>query len=172
MSEYRHSKMQRAWFASIENDPSKEIINIDLSSPARSQQTEEIKVSVLDYELSEVLGSPTIVQVTLDLLANEKEVYVRTTGLGEKAGERIASFHTGFGGEKVNIWLGESVAMSYDLGKSVWVSQHHIEQTNHQPFLTRHAIALDLFKSASNKGYAGYRGYRLNKSAISASKKV
>jgi hypothetical protein len=172
MNEYRQSKMQRAWFASIENDPSKEIINTDTTGLGCSHQTEEIKVSVLDYKLSQVLGRPTIVQVTLDLLANEKEVYVRTTALGNKPAECICTFHTQYGGEKVNIWGKGSVAMSYDLGKPAWLAESLVEYTNTDEFIQRHALALDLFKSATNKGFAGYRGYRLNKSAISASQKV
>ena len=173
MSEYRFSKMQKAWFSAIENDTTKEVVNIDLSGRSFGEQTEEFKVSVLDYELSQVLGQPTIVQVTLDLLANEKEVYVRTTGLGGKSGEKIASFHTGFGGEKVNIWMNDTPVWSYDLGKPAWRNPRTSdEELDSEPFETRHAIAVGLFKSASNKGYAGYRGYRLNKSAFSASKKV
>lgn len=164
--------MQKAWLTAIESDPSKEIVNIDLSSLARSQQTEEIKVSVIDYELSALLGCPSIVQVTLDLLANEKEVYVRTTSLGGKEAECICTFHTQYGGEKVNIWGEGMVAMSYDLGKPVWVAESLVEYTNTDEFILRHAIAKDLFKSASNKGYAGYRGYRLNKALISSQQKV
>lgn len=172
MSNIRFSKFQREWFTAIDCDKMKEVIETDLSSPSRSEQTEEIKVSVLDYELSDLLGQPTIVQVTLDLLANEKEVYVRTTGVGNKAGEKIASFHTGFGGEKVNIWWKNEVGMSYDLGKPVWMRDGINRDSNSNEFLLRHAIAMDLFKSATNKGFAGYRGYRLNKAKISASQKV
>lgn len=172
MSNSRFSKFQKAWFTAIECDPTKEVIDTNLSSLAGYQQTEEIKVSVIDYDLSQVLGQPTIVQVTLDLLANEKEVYVRTTSLGNKSAECICTFHTQYGGEKVNIWGKGMVAMSYDLGKPAWVAESLVEHTNTSEFILRHAIAKDLFKSASNKGYAGYRGYRLNKSAISASQKV
>lgn len=172
MSEYRFSKMQKAWFSAIENDTTKEVVNIDLSGRSFGEQTEEFKVSVLDYELSQVLGRPTIVQVTLDLLANEKEVYVRTTALGNKPAECICTFHTQYGGEKVNILGKGSVAMSYDLGKPAWIAEPLIEHTTTDEFILRHALAKDLFKSASNNGFAGYRGYRLNKSAISASQKV
>jgi hypothetical protein len=62
--------------------------------------------------------------------------------------------------------------MSYDLGKPVWVAESLVEYTNTDEFILRHAIAKDLFKSASNKGYAGYRGYRLNKALISSQQKV
>jgi hypothetical protein len=173
MSNLRNSKFQKAWLHSIECDPSKEVIDIDLSSQACSQQTEEIKVSVLDYELSQTTGQPTIVQVTLDLLANEKEVYVRTTSLGRKAGERIASFHTARGGEKVNVWMDGSVALCYDLGKPVWRSGSIAEEVWEGDELTiRSAIAIDLFKSATNGGYAGYRGYRLNNARFAGIKKV
>jgi len=168
MNDYRFSKPQKAWFSAIENDSTKEIINIDTTGLGCSHQTEEIKVSVLDYELSNLLGQPTIVQVTLDLLSNEKEVYVRTTSLGGKPAECLCTFHTQYGGEKVNVWGKGSVAMSYDLGKPVWLSESHTGYTNTPEFLLRHAIAMDLFKSATNKGYAGYRGYRPNKAYISA----
>jgi hypothetical protein len=172
MNDYRFSKLQKGWFSAIENDSTKEIVNIDTASLGCSHQTEEIKVSVLDLELSNLLGRPTIVQVTLDLLANEKEVYVRTTSLGDKSAECICTFHTQYGGEKVNVWGKGSVAMSYDLGKPVWLSESHKEYTNTHEFILRHAIAMDLFKSATNKGYAGYRGYRPNKANISASKRI
>lgn len=172
MNDYRYSKPQKAWFSAIENDSTKEIINYDTTGLGCSHQTEEVKVSVLDYELSDLLGQPTIVQVTLDLLANEKEVYVRTTSLGNKPAQSICTFHTQYGGEKVNVWWKNEVAMSYDLGKPVWLKAGINEDTNSNEFLLRHALAMDLFKSATNKGFAGYRGYRLNKAKVSASQKV
>lgn len=173
MSNARFSKFQRAWFTAIECDPSKEVIDIDLSSPACSNQTEEIKVSVIDYELSQATGQPTIVQVTLDLLANEKEVYVRTTSLGKKAGERIVSFHTARGGEKVNVWMDGSVAICYDLGKPVWRSGSISEEVwGSEELDLRSTIAIALFKSATNGGYAGYRGFRLARASVFAEKKI
>lgn len=172
MNDYRFSKLQKAWFSAIENDTTKEVINIDTTGLGCSHQTEEIKVSVLDLELSNLLGQPTIVQVTLDLLANEKEVYVRTTSLGDKPANTICTFHTQYGGEKVNIWWKNEVGMSYDLGKPVWMRDGINKDSNSNEFLLRHAIAVDLFKSATNKGYAGYRGYRPNKANISATQKV
>jgi len=173
MSNARFSKFQKAWFTAIECDTTKEVIDIDLSSLAGSQQTEEIKVSVIDYELSQVMGQPTIVQVTLDLLANEKEVYVRTTSLGRKAGERIASFHTCRGGEKVNVWMDGVVAICYDLGKPVWRSGTIADEVwGSEELLVRNAVAVDLFKSAKNEGYAGYRGFRLARASVFAQKKI
>lgn len=173
MNDSRYSKLQKAWFTAIESDTTKEVINIDLSSQSCSNQTEEIKVSVLDYSLSQVMGQPTIVQVTLDLLANEKEVYVRTTSLGRKVGERIASFHTDFGGEKVNVWMDGSVAICYDLGKPVWRNSSLSEAIWAGEELTiRNAVAVDLFKSATNKGFSGYRGFRLTRASIFAEKKI
>ena len=172
MSDHRYSSCQKAWFTAIECEKAKEIIYIDTSAPSRSTQTEEIKVGVLDHNLSNLLGQPTIVQVTLDLLANEKEVYVRTTALGNKPAECVCTFHTQFGGEKANIWWKNEVGMSYELGKPIWMRDGISTDSNSNEFLLRHAIAKDLFKSATHGGFAGYRGYRPNKAEISASQKV
>lgn len=172
MNDYRFSKLQKAWFSAIENDTTKEVINIDTTGLGCSHQTEEIKVSVLDLELSNLLGQPTIVQVTLDLLANEKEVYVRTTSLGDKPANTICTFHTQYGGEKVNIWWKQEVGMSYDLGKPVWMRDGINKDSNSNEFLLRHAIAKDLFKSAIGGRFAGYRGWRANKTNISGLQKV
>lgn len=161
----RPTKAQVAWIKAIEDDSTKEVIHVSEGCPV------SLTVDVLDHALSLSFNGPVLVTVSLDLLANEKSVEIRKTGV---QGRRLISWQDHGTREQTNIWH------PYDPSSPVmWdgTAGHYYNDSARETNATTKAmlshnevIARALFCSTPTGSSAGYRGSKLTASSFGEAK--
>jgi hypothetical protein len=158
----RPTKAQVAWIDAIEKDDSKEVINVSEGSPVT------LSVEILDHSLSLTFGAPVLVTVVLDLLANEKSVDVRKTGV---VSSRLICWEQKHDRQQTNCWCqkygSSSTTVYWDTVGLYWRDQGRV--FTHLDTLIE-KVARAMFNSATDGGSAGYRGSKITNASIQAVK--
>lgn len=160
----RPTKAQVAWIKAIEDDSTKEVINVSEGSPVN------LSVEILDHALSLSFNGPVVVTVNLDLLANEKSVEIYKTGVQSR---RLISWQNHGDREQTNIWHPFNPSSPVYWADTIGHYYNCVEASDRAKSMIAHneAIARALFCSASNGGSPGYRGSKLTAASFGEAKK-
>ena len=160
----RPTKAQVAWIKAIEDDTTKEVINVSEGSPV------SLAVEVLDHSLSLSFNGPVLVTVVLDLLANEKSVEIQKTGVQSR---RLISWQDHGGREQTNIWhpFNPSSPVYWDGTAGHYYNSVEANDRSKGMIAFNELVARALFCSTSTGGSPGYRGSKLTAASFSEAKK-
>ena len=162
---HRPTKAQVAWIKAIEDDTTKEVINVSEGSPV------SLSVEVLDHSLSLAFNGPVVVTVNLDLLANEKSVEIYKTGVQSR---RLISWQDHGDREQTNIWhpFNPSSPVYWDGTAGHYYNCVDANDRAKGMIVHNEVIARALFCSASTGGSPGYRGSKLTAASCSEARKT
>lgn len=160
----RPTKAQVAWIKAIEDDSTKEVIHVSEGSPVT------LSVEVLDHSLSLAFDGPVLVTVNLDLLANEKSVEIRKTGV---VSNRLISWQDHGDREQTNIWhpYNSSSPVYWDGTPGHYYNCVEANDRTKAMIAKTEVIARALFCSATTGGSPGYRGSQLTAASCSEARK-
>lgn len=160
----RPTKAQVAWIKAIEDDSTKEVINVFDTSPVN------LIVEILDHSLSLAFDGPVLVTVNLDLLANEKSVNIQKTGVRSR---RLIQWEDHGDREQTNIWhpFNSSSPVYWDGTPGHYYNCVDASDRAKGMIAKTEIIARALFCSATTGGSPGYRGSNLTAAACSEAQK-
>jgi hypothetical protein len=160
----RPTKAQVAWIKAIEDDSTKEVIHVSEGSPVT------LCVDILDHSLSLSFDGPVLVTVALDLLANEKHVEIRKTGVQSR---RLISWEDHGTREQTNIWHPYNCSSPVYWDGTPGHYYNCVEAKDRAKEMITHTevIARALFCSATTGGSPGYRGSKLTAASCSEARK-